>query len=297
MFDYFYGAQAEQFAFYRIPKVLFTDSEFRTLSAESKILYGILLDRVSLSAKNDWIDSQGRVYIIYTIEDIMGDLNCGNKKAIQLLSELEEKAGLIERKRQGLGKPNLIYVKNFISAEKEAERHFLKCQNRISGNGETTHPKVSKGHATNTEQNDTEYSNIESFPSDKNVGKGSEAMRIRAQYESYFRESLEMDILSQDTSLDQEALSAMVDLLVDVCCSRKKSIRINREDMPLEVVKSRFMKLKAEHIKYALMTLENNTTRVRDMKQYMLAVLYNAPTTMSAYYQNWVQHDLANGSI
>ena len=297
MFDYFYGAQAEQFTFYRIPKVLFTDSEFRTLSAESKILYGILLDRVSLSAKNDWIDSQGRVYIIYTIEDIMGDLNCGNKKAIQLLSELEEKAGLIERKRQGLGKPNLIYVKNFISAEKEAERHFLKCQNHTSGNGETTHPKVSKGHATNTEQNDTEYSDTDSFPSDKNVGKGSEAMRIRAQYESYFRESLEMDILSQDTSLDQEALSAMVDLLVDVCCSRKKTIRINREDMPLEVVKSRFMKLQAEHIKYALMTLENNTTRVRDMKQYMLAVLYNAPTTMSAYYQNWVQHDLTNGSI
>lgn len=297
MFDYFYGAQAEQFAFYRIPKVLFTDSEFRTLSAESKILYGILLDRVSLSAKNGWIDSQGRVYIIYTIEDIMGDLNCGNKKAIQLLSELEEKAGLIERKRQGLGKPNLIYVKNFISAEKETERHFLKCQNHTSGNGKTTHPKVSKGHTTNTEQNDTEYSDIDSFPSDKNVGKGSEAMRIRAQYESYFRESLELDILSRDTSLDQEALSAMVDLLVDVCCSRKKTIRINREDMPLEVVKSRFMKLKAEHIKYALMTLENNTTRVRDMRQYMLAVLYNAPTTMNAYYQNWIQHDLANGSI
>lgn len=297
MFDYFYGAQAEQFAFYRIPKVLFADSEFRTLSAESKILYGILLDRVSLSAKNGWIDSHGRVYIIYTIEDIMGDLNCGNKKAIQLLSELEEKAGLTERKRQGLGKPNLIYVKNSISAEKEAESHFLKCQNYTSGNGEITHPKVSKGHATNTEQNDTEYSDIDSFPSDKNVGKGSEAMRIRAHYESYFRESLEMNILSRDTSLDQEALSAIVDLLVDVCCSRKKTIRINREDMPLEVVKSRFMKLKAEHIKYALMTLENNTTRVRDMKQYMLAVLYNAPTTMSAYYQNWVQHDLANGSI
>lgn len=297
MFDYFYGAQAEQFTFYRIPKVLFTDSEFRTLSAESKILYGILLDRVSLSAKNGWLDSQGRVYIIYTIEDIMGDLNCGNKKAIQLLSELEGKAGLIERKRQGLGKPNLIYVKNFISAEKETERHFLKCQNHTSGNGETTHPKVSKGHGTNTEQNDTEYSDIDPFTSDKTVGKGSEAMRIRAQYESYFWESLEMDILSQDTSLDQEALSAMVDLLVDVCCSRKKTIRINREDMPLEVVKSRFMKLKAEHIKYTLMTLENNTTRVRDMKQYMLAVLYNAPTTMNAFYQNWVQHDLANGSI
>lgn len=297
MFDYFYGVQAEQFAFYRIPKVLFTNDRFRVLSAEAKTLYGILLDRVSLSVKNGWIDQQGRVYIICTIEEIMEDMNCGNKKAIQLLSDLEEKVGLIERKRQGLGKPNLIYVKNFISVENEAERHFLNCQNHTSGSGEITFPEVAEGHGTNTDPNNTEYSDIDSFPSGRTVGKGSDAMRHRAQYESYFRQSLELDILLRDRSLDQEVLSAMVDLMVDVCCSRKKTIRINREDMPLEVVKSRFMKLKAEHIKYALMTLANNTTRVRDMKQYMLAVLYNAPTTMDAYYQNWVQHDMANGLI
>lgn len=129
MFDYFYGAQAEQFAFYRVPKVLFTNDRFKYLSAEAKTLYGILLDRVPLSAKNGWIDEQGRVHIICTIEEIMADMNCGNKKAIQLLSDLEEKVGLIERKRQGLGKPNLIYVKNFISADSPVERHFLKCQN------------------------------------------------------------------------------------------------------------------------------------------------------------------------
>ena len=128
MFDYFYGAQAEQFAFYRVPKVLFTNDRFKYLSAEAKTLYGILLDRVPLSAKNGWIDEQGRVYIICTIEEIMADMNCGNKKAIQLLSDLEDKVGLIERKRQGLGKPNLIYVKNFISVDSPVERHFLKCQ-------------------------------------------------------------------------------------------------------------------------------------------------------------------------
>ena len=122
-------------------------------------------------------------------------------------------------------------------------------------------------------------------------------MRIRAQYEEYFRESIELDYLFRDRTLDQDALHAMVDLMVDVCCSTRKNIRINREDMPIEVVKSRFMKLDAEHIKYALMTLANNTTRVKDMKQYMLAVLYNAPTTISSYYQNWVQHDMANGLI
>ena len=295
MFDYFYGIQSEQFAFYRIPKVLFTDDRFRVLSAEAKTLYGILLDRVTLSAKNGWIDQQGRVYIIYTIEEIMADMNCGNKKAIQLLSNLEEKVGLIERKRQGLGKPNLIYVKNFISVESHGEGHFLNCQKHTLGNAESTSPEMAEGHRRNTDISNTEDSNTDSFSSDRTVGERNEAMRMLAQYQSYFRESLEMDTLAQDSSLDQEALSAMVDLMVEVCCSGKKTIRINREDMPTEVVKSRFMKLNSEHIKYALLTLANNTTRVRDMKQYMLAVLYNAPITMNAYYQNWVQHDMAKG--
>ena len=114
-------------------------------------MYGILLDRVPLSAKNGWIDEQGRVYIICTIEEIMEDMNCGNKKAIQLLSDLEEKVGLIERKRQGLGKPNLIYVKNFISVDSPVEKHFLKCQNDTSGSVEITSLEVSKGHGNKTD--------------------------------------------------------------------------------------------------------------------------------------------------
>lgn len=116
MYDYFYGHQAEQFAFYRIPKILFTDPQFRSLSAESKILYGILLDRMSLSVKNGWLDEQGRVYIIFRLEEIMTALGCADKKATRLMTELETNAGLIERKRRGLGKPNIIYVKNFISS-------------------------------------------------------------------------------------------------------------------------------------------------------------------------------------
>lgn len=198
MFDYFYGAQAEQFAFYRVPKVLFTNDRFKYLSAEAKTLYGILLDRVPLSAKNGWIDEQGRVYIICTIEEIMEDMNCGNKKAIQLLSDLEDKVGLIERKRQGLGKPNLIYVKNFIAVDSPVERHFLKCQNDTSGSVEITSLEVSKGHGNKTDIINTEYSDTDSFYSGRSVGKGSEAMRIRAQYEDYFRESLELDYLSRD---------------------------------------------------------------------------------------------------
>ena len=112
-YEYFYGAQAEKFSFYRIHKELFTEPNFRELSTDAKVLYGILLDRMSLSLKNQWLDAQNKVYIIFTVEEIMDALNCANQKATRLMVELEKQAGLIERKRQGLGRPNLIYVKNF----------------------------------------------------------------------------------------------------------------------------------------------------------------------------------------
>ena len=130
-YDYFYGQQAEMFAFYRVPKVLFTEDCFWNVSTDAKLLYGILLDRMNLSARNGWLDEEGRVYIIFTIEEIKGALGCAEKKAVKLLDELEKKCGLIERKRQGLGKPNLIYVKNFISGS--VERQFLNCQKDNSG--------------------------------------------------------------------------------------------------------------------------------------------------------------------
>lgn len=126
-YEYFYGAQAEQFSFYRIPKALFTEPNFRELSTDAKVLYGILLDRMSLSLKNQWLDAQNKVYIIFTVEEIMDALNCANQKATRLMVELEKQAGLIERKRQGLGRPNLIYVKNFAATinSKSCEKVIL----------------------------------------------------------------------------------------------------------------------------------------------------------------------------
>lgn len=114
-YDYFYGQQSEMFSFYRIPKMLFLDSRFSHLSPEAKILYGILLDRMGLSAKNEWLDDLRRVYIIFTVAEIMEALGCGNQKAIKILNELE-KEHLVEKKRRGLGKPSIIYVKSIFSA-------------------------------------------------------------------------------------------------------------------------------------------------------------------------------------
>ena len=88
--DYFYGQSSELFSFYRIPKLLFQDSRFQPLSTDAKTLYGILLDRMSLSARNGWLDKAGRVFIIYTVQEVQDSLGCADKKATKLLRELEE---------------------------------------------------------------------------------------------------------------------------------------------------------------------------------------------------------------
>lgn len=294
MFDYFYGAQAEQFSFYRVPKVLFTREQFRQLSAEAKILYGIMLDKLDLSVKNKWVDEKGRVYIIYTIEQIMEDMNCADQKATKLLDELEKKCGLIERKRQGLGKPNLIFVKNFITGVEGSM--MAQIQNREkhdSGAVNITTADYPKSRGINTNHNNTENSDINPIQS----GFDEDGISERNEYERYFRESLSIDVLLRENLGEEETILGILDLLVDVCCSKRSVIRIAGDDKPLAVVKSRFMKLNAEHIRYVLKCLSENTTRVRNIRQYLLTALYNAPATIRPFYQAWVNNDMATGQF
>ena len=119
-FDYYYGDESNQFSFYRIPRQLITGEQFKKLSTDAKLLYGLLLDRMGLSAKNGWYDDQGRVYIYYTLDEIQADLGCGHEKAVKLLAELDtgKGFGLIERVKQGQGRPAKIYVKRFTTGEK-----------------------------------------------------------------------------------------------------------------------------------------------------------------------------------
>ena len=254
MHDYFYGREAEQFSFYRVPTVLFTDEQYKDISPEAKILYGILLRRMDLSARNGWLDDQGRVFIICTLGEIMETLNCGNQKAVKLLEELEAKCGLIERKRQGLGKPNLIYVKNFTSSVDNlegapAESHFKKCENHISGDVKTTLPEIRKSHASNNEISNTDMSNNENPILS---GWDKDGMGEHRAYEEYFRKSLEYANLLHDYPYEKETLEGILDLLVDTCCSRREYIRIGGDDRPRDVVKSRFMKLNSSHIRYVM---------------------------------------------
>ena len=245
-FDYFYGQQSDLFTFYRVPKVLFTNERFWNISADAKMLYGILLDRMSLSAKNGWIDKNGRVYIIFTIDEAKMALNCAEQKAIKLLSELEKKAGLIERKRQGLGKPNLIYVKNFISA---VDSQLLNCENHNSGTMEITTQELPKSQCNNTDIKNTEFSDTDSIFPSGNGGMMDENDRYQ-EYFDYFSDQLSMDLLKKDYPYDSEMLDNILELIVETVCTKRPLIRIGAEERPAEIVRSRFMKLNAEHIRY-----------------------------------------------
>lgn len=289
-YDYFYGQQSEQFSFYRIPKILFSQDKFWNVSTDAKLLYGILLDRMNLSARNGWLDEAGRVYIIFTIEEIKESLGCAEKKAVKLLDELEKKAELIERKRQGLGKPNLIYVKNFIS--ESVERQFLNCQNDNSATFQNTIQDLSKAQGNNTDIKNTDLSDTNSIFPSENCGKenGNEEYQ---QYYQYFYEQLGMEYLQKDYPYDVDRLENILELVVETVCSKRQIIRIGGDDRPIEVVKSRFMKLDSEHIRYVLDCFKENTTKIRNIRQYMLASLYNAPTTIGSYFDALVRHDMA----
>ena len=161
--DYYYGIEAEQFSFYRVPRLLIKDERFKKLSSDAKLLYGLMLDRMSLSMKNEWFDDENRAYIIYTIDSIMEDLGCAKGKAVKVLADLDSVTGigLVEKVRRGLGKPDIIYVKNFASITEQMEEkesanadkitevgksNFCKSENRTTRSQKIELPEVRKSN-------------------------------------------------------------------------------------------------------------------------------------------------------
>ena len=396
-FDYFRGMEAEQYSFYRVPKVLFTAECFKSLSCEAKVLYGLMLDRMSLSIKNRWFDDEDRVYIIFTVDEIAELMNCGTQKAVKLIKELDTSngIGLIEKKRLGLGKPNVIYVKNFMIKEipnqlmktdnvQKQEEYFTeetvmgenagkiadmksegnfqeeianlqkqeeeRGKSNISQNSENHHSKIVK--ITNQELSESQFKNSENhnsgmmkttnqeFPESQfnnyeNQNSGMMKMEIQEFPKSQSNKTdinktnfSETDIIQsyqiQSGSLvshdkrdvieemkiyreliqerieykyhEQEDVDELVELMVEVMMMPDDStIRIAGVDKPVALVKNRFMKLNYSHIEYVLFCLHRNTTKVGNIKAYLLTTLYNAPLTISNYYQAEVNHDMYGG--
>lgn len=361
MYDYFYETNAEQYSFYRVPKALFMEGRFKKISCEAKILYGLMLDRMGLSIKNHWVDDKNRVYIIFTVEDISDLLGCGNQKAVKLLNELDGKngIGLIERKRLGLGRPNVIYVKNFSAVNRDkdldkncfsqegedeikeneqlpeteggeamSECEIKKCENHISGNVIFTNQEVLKSQIkkcdsrnsgsskiinqefpksqsnntdnSKTDYSDTDYSNTSMqevyYPSiyssclDQEMSEG-----MKDGLEMIIKRNISYEIFCQRDKETQDQVDEIIALITEVLkLSPENKLRIGGATKAVADVQERFMKLNFFHVEYVLECLNqaSESTKIRNIRMYLLTMLYNAPATINNYYANRVIYDM-----
>lgn len=374
---YYYGQEAEQFTFYRLPKALFTDERFRYISNGAKILYGLMLDRMGLSARSGWHDEENRVFIKYSVKSIMEDLNCSKGTAVSVLRELEY-IGLVDMVQRS-GQANIIYVKNFISSGVESEQTDLSkdmtsanivpvqldytgaeiepvenmyhgeqipCtgadvrpvgntdQSETEKNGEIvrnnpinedkiqsigeyscTSPNFEPVQKTDREKNDggtsqkIEQPPVQILDSNNNYfnntklknnnqnhiypGTGMNEIDEATAYMELIRENISYDVLMSDERwTNRKLFDELYQLICDIVCVPRKTVRIAGEDYPYALVKSKFLKLNSDHLEYVIRCVEKNTTKISNIKSYMLTALYNAPNTISLYYTAEVNHDM-----
>ena len=365
-FNYYYGNQADQFSFIRIPRVLLVDPLFEPLTIQAKLLYGVLLDRMGVSMRNGWFDEKNRVYIIYQISEIQTDLGFSKKKSIDYLTELEQ-FGLVEKKRRGRGLPSILYVKSFMvpgledrsaetdtstsdtkdlrsvemgtsasdafasrSAEivtsrpeeimdlgvKNTENTAFSAISEESRSAEidtSTDLKVLRGSQIDTSRgsqiallevpksthlknyNNINYTN-ESYNKSNHIssatGSDEDEMRKMHAYAELIAENMDLESLKQNHIYDADLLDGIYDLVLEVALCKSATMVIASNEYPTELVRSKFLKLNASHVEYAIECFNQNTTKVRNIKKYLLAVLFNAPTTIGGYYTAEVHHDM-----
>ena len=362
VFDYYYGIEAEQFSFYRVPRLLIKDKRFKGLSSDAKLLYGLMLDRMSLSVKNRWFDEDNRAYIYYTVEEIMNDLGCSHGTCTKIMSELDNRKGigLIEKKRQGLGRPDIIYVKNFVTAcasgpieddEKKPDNtdvstevqnlDFCNSKNRTSGNPNSVLKEVQNLDSSYININYTDINNINpsihlsdntdnnsndriseiknridisgelSSPlhndklqvnsvhlCDKNIPQVSSVHSIDdvEAYIEQIKQNIRYDYhIQHDTGQDRELYDELYELICDTVCVSRKTIKIGGENYPYALVKAKLLKLNDSHLEYVIISMQNVTTKIKNIRAYLLTALYFAPNTKNHFYKQEVQYDMFGG--
>lgn len=365
-FNYYYGSQADQFTFIRIPKVLLTEGIFSPLSLQAKVLYGLLLDRMGLSMKNGWVDKENKVYIIYQISEIQDDLGFSKKKSIDYLAELEA-FGLIEKKRRGLGLASIIYVKSFMVDSMLLENDEIDTSRSVemgtSGTvqptaivddtagksaayiGKSTHQmpvtsentyedslllsrsvemgtsrsvetgtsrcaeiapqEVSKWEPqevpkraplnNNTNINNTYWNNNKS----NHILSHHDAMGCDElpTYRDRIKENIGLETLCQRSPHMKDLLWGIYELILETIMCQRETILIASNYYPVSLVREKFLRLDSSHVEYVLKCLQANTTDVKNIKKYLLAALFNAPTTIDGYYQAEVNRDCVAGRM
>ena len=354
-FNYYYGTEAEQFSFIRIPKVMLTEERFAPLSLAAKILYGVLLDRMALSVKNGWMDKEQRVYIIFKIEEIQELLGFSKKKSIEYLGELES-FGLVEKQRRGLGLPSILYIKSFMVkesveigtsrgveidtsvseekedtivelspdyrttpcdrikiAQKESVSVEIKAENKpFIDNTENEFEKscvrsvdlgtsggvqmaplevpISTPLISNTKLINTKWSNTKSnliLSPDSKMG-----LDEIGAYSQLIKKNIDYDCLVERYPYERELVEGIYELILEMALKKSETTVIACGAYPTELVRSKFLKLDCGHVEYVIGCLQSNTSKVKNIKKYLLAALFNAPSTISGYYRAEVNYDI-----
>lgn len=380
-FDYYYGVQSEQFSFYRIPRLLIKDQHFKGLSSDAKLLYGLMLDRMALSMKNHWLDNENRAYIIYSISNVMEDINCSKPTCVKIMKELDS-FGLIERKRKGLGKPDIIYVKNFAVLEDSQEQDeessdaadtfeenkpVMSNENITSEGKQDELPEVKdfnfNNEAYGLEMVETEEIFKEKEQISPNVGVnsgiskkselpevkdfnfwnektltsgGKESLPLEVKnlapnynnnnynnqsynyinqsnlssqadqackdeidtigntdaYIQQIKKNLDYDFyMTNDVVyVDKDLLKELFVIICDVVCTKSETIKISGYVYSCDYVRSKFLRLTSNHVMYVMDCIKNTTTKIANIKAYLLVALFNAPSTIDHYYQQEIRH-------
>jgi len=299
--------------FYMIPKLLINHEAFDNIDYGAKMLYSFMLNRASLSARNldDFTDEQGQLYIIYTIEQVMENMRCSNKTAVKMVKQLED-IGLIDKKRQGQGKPSIIYVNDF------SEVVFQKCNTYTSRSVKSTFLEVKKVHSSYNDYNKTYIKSINQSeigggtlqkiekpktknqkPNEIKIEKTKKELIDRIDepsyedYENHVKKNIEYEHLKKHNKRfkNSNELNEIVMIMVDTLTSTKKTIRVGGEDKPANVVKNRLLKLDVSHIEYVFEQLSQNTNKIMNVRSYILTVLYNAPSSLENHYLQEVNFD------
>ena len=298
-FDYYYGVEAEQFTFVRVPKVLFTDKEhFGGLSNEAKLLYGLLLERMSLSRKNNWIDKHNRVYIIFPVEEIEKILDVGHEKALNLLKELDDQSGigLVKKKRRGLGLPSILYVKNFIvkgekstdyvPTSRSTENEFQEVRNSDSNNIDINNTDMSYTYDQSINPPRTDFQNFS--PGADRLIDGID----RNAVEEAVKEQIDYDCLIShpDSSVVQMA-EEIKDLMVDVLCG-ERSVVSEGKRVSEETVKAAYRKITFDHVQYVMKSLVSYPDKISRIDRFLTASLFNSAYTLTNSTFAGFEHDM-----
>lgn len=311
-FDYFYGNEAEQFTFYRIPKILITSPHFKKISDSAKLLYGLMLDRMSLSIRNGWLDDDNRAYIFFTTNDVMEQMCCGTEKATKMLTELdsEKGIGLIERVKQGQGKPAIIYLKKFYELEDTARSTKLSeiesqdfresknktFENRKSGLSEIESLEFRKSKCNYNNINNTDINYIYPINQDNYNIQNSDTKTEEEWIDRYtktvdeIKTQIDYDYLINHAECD--IVDEVVNIMAEVMTVYRPKYKIEGDFIEYNAVVNKFRQITAQKLEICLLAYSRKIQRIKNPKAYWISTLYNIPLTSGIVLQNMINSDI-----